>query len=275
MSIEDLPLLIEAVALEPLLDGDGLRVVSLCKDSTYAQLHIPGAVHLAYGAITASRGMTHGLLPAPEQLEQVLSEHGIGDTTWVVAYDDEGGGNASRLLWTLEALGHRRFSLLNGGLHAWANERHPLSREPVRPVPARFTARPNPAAVADASYIQQRLEQPDLALWDARSLNEYRGISRFAQFPGHIPGAANLDWFEVMDRDNNLRLKPADQFGEILNGLALSADKEVVTYCQTHHRSSLAWFVLKYLGYPRIKGYPGSWSDWGNRADTPKATGTD
>lgn len=272
MNIDNLPLLIEPDSLEPLLGSDGLRVVSLCKDSTYGQLHIPGSVHLAYTAITASRGMTHGLLPDPSHLEGVLGTHGIGNDSWVVAYDDEGGGNASRLLWTLQTLGHARFSLLNGGLHAWANERHPLSREPVRPVTTVFKASPSQTPVADADYLMQRLENDDLALWDARSLNEYRGISRFAQFAGHIPGAVNLDWFEVMDREHNLRLKPAEQLRSLLTQLGITPDKEIVTYCQTHHRSSLAWFVLKYLGYSKAKGYPGSWSDWGNRSDTPRAT---
>jgi thiosulfate/3-mercaptopyruvate sulfurtransferase len=272
MSIEQLPLLIEPAQLEPLLGSEDLGVVSLCKDTTYSQLHIPGAIHLAYSAITASRGMTHGLLPQAAQLESTLAAHGIGNHSWVIAYDDEGGGNASRLLWTLEALGHSRFSLLNGGLHAWANEGHPVSREPKQPAVAAFSAKPNSMPIADADYILSRLNTDELALWDARSLNEYRGIARFAQFAGHIPGAANLDWFEIMDRQHNLRLKSAEELKGILTKLGLSPDKEVVVYCQTHHRSSLAWFALKYLGYPRIKGYPGSWSDWGNRTDTPKAT---
>jgi thiosulfate/3-mercaptopyruvate sulfurtransferase len=271
MNPQSLPLLIEPDQLEPLLDREDLRLVSLCKDSTYAQLHIPGAVHLDYASITASRGMTHGLLPAPAQLEQVLSVHGIGNQYHVVAYDDEGGGNACRLLWTLETLGHPHFSLLDGGLHAWANEKHPLSREPSRPTAASFSAKPQSAPVADAEYILQRLETGELALWDSRSESEYKGISRFSQFPGHIPGAVNLDWLEVMDRQRNLRLKPVDELTNLLDRLGLTPDKEVVTYCQTHHRSSLTWFVLKYLGYPQAKGYPGSWSDWGNRTETPKA----
>jgi len=271
MTREVLPLLLEPEQLEPLLGEDGLQIVSLCKDSTYAQLHLPGAVHLAYGSITASRGMTHGLLPSSDRLEPVLSAHGIGDDTHVVAYDDEGGGNACRLLWTLEAMGHQDFSLLNGGLHAWANEGHPLSREPSTPAPAAFTARPQTTPVADADFILQHLEGDDLALWDARSANEYRGISRFSQHPGHIPGAVNLDWLEVMDRQRNLRLKSEETLRQHLEDLGIAPDKEVVTYCQTHHRSSLTWFVLKYLDYPRARGYPGSWSDWGNRGDTPKA----
>ena len=111
----------------------------------------------------------------------------------------------------------------------------------------------------------------NLALWDARSENEYKGVSRFSQFPGHIPGAVNLDWLEVMDRQSNLRVKSAEELQQLLDRLGITADKTVVTYCQTHHRSSLTWFVLKYLGYPEARGYPGSWSDWGNREDTPKA----
>jgi thiosulfate/3-mercaptopyruvate sulfurtransferase len=269
---EDLPLLIEPQALRPRLGEAGLLVVDLCKDATYQQLHIPGAIHLPYAQIVASRHPAHGLLPERDQLEQVFAAYGIGNRTRVVAYDDEGGGNASRLLWTLETMGHQHYSLLNGGLHAWANEGHPFNREAVGVVPARFNAEPNPQALADAEHILQCLGRDDLALWDARSSNEYRGVSRFSQYPGHIPGAVNLDWLEVMDRQNNLRLKPEPELRELLAGLGITSDKEVIAYCQTHHRSSLAWFVLKYLGYPRARGYPGSWSDWGNRDDTPKET---
>jgi len=272
MSAAALPLLIEPEQLEPRLGEPGLLVVDLSKDTTHAQLHIPGAVHLAYSAITRSHGQTHGLLPEPARLEAVLSAHGIGNQTQVVAYDDEGGGNASRLLWTLQAMGHQACSLLDGGLHAWANEHHPLSREPVTPTPGRFTAYPDPGPAADAEYILERLESPRLALWDARSANEYRGSARFAQYPGHIPGAVNLDWLELMDRSRNLRLRPAEELRATLAGLGITPEREVVAYCQTHHRSSLAWLALRYLGFPACKGYPGSWSDWGNRDDTPKET---
>ena len=272
MPLQELPLLIEPEQLEPLLGSERLLLVDLCKDSTYGQIHIPGAVHLPYAQIVTGRQPVFGLLPEPEQLQAVFTAYGIGDQTHVVAYDDEGGGNACRLLWTLEVMGHHRHSLLNGGLHAWVNERHPVDRKPVQTTRAVFSPRPDPAALADAEYILARLNDPELALWDARNANEYRGISRFSQYPGHIPGAVHLDWLDVMDRQRNLRLKSADELKQTLAGLGITPDKEVVAYCQTHHRSSLAWFVLKYLGFARAKGYPGSWSDWGNRADTPKAT---
>ncbi|MES9992854.1 MAG: sulfurtransferase [Candidatus Thiodiazotropha sp.] len=269
--ITAIPLLLEPEQLKQLLDGEKLVVIDLCKDTTYAQLHIPGAIHLAYNKIVTSHHPVNGLLPEPEALAQTLSEVGIDNDSHVVAYDDEGGGNASRLLWSLEAMGHGRYSLLNGGLHAWANEGHPCSRKPGTPAAASFSPAPSLDPVATTDYILQRLGDRDFALWDARSRYEYAGISRFANHPGHIPGAANLDWLEVMDRQRNMRLKSDHQLRALLSQQGLNQEREIVAYCQTHHRSSLAWFVLHYLGYQRCKGYPGSWSDWGNRDDTPKA----
>ncbi|MEW8027344.1 MAG: sulfurtransferase [Candidatus Thiodiazotropha sp.] len=269
--IAEAPLLLEPEQLQSLLGEKSLVVIDLCKETTYSQLHIPGAIHLAYSRIVASNHPVHGLLPDPGVLAQTFSEHGIGNRSHVVAYDDEGGGNASRLLWTLEAMGHGHYSLLNGGVHAWLNEGHACSRELSPPATADFTAVPGRDNVATADYITDRLGEPDFALWDARSRNEYSGISRFSKHPGHIPGAVNLDWLEVMDRARNLRLKTDEELRTRLCQLGLEQDKEIVAYCQTHHRSSLAWFVLRHLGYPHCKGYPGSWSEWGNNDETPKA----
>ncbi|MET0066068.1 MAG: sulfurtransferase [Candidatus Thiodiazotropha sp.] len=268
---DTIPLLLEPDALSARLDDPQVRIIDLGRDTTYPELHIPGAIHLPYTQITSFRHPIYGLLPQAEQLEALFSGLGISADTHVVAYDDEGGGNASRLLWTLHAMGHTRYSLLNGGLHAWANEGNTCSRTPTTPEPADFHANPDDRVVADSKYILSRLDSSDLVLWDARSIQEYRGISRFSQYPGHIPGAINLDWLEVMDRQANMRLKQEPELRELLNRLGITQDKEVITYCQTHHRSSLTWFVLHRLGYPGCKGYPGSWSDWGNRDDTPKA----
>ena len=82
----------------------------------------------------------------------------------------------------------------------------------------------------------------------------------------------NLDWTETMDRQRNLRLKPAAELLARLEALGVTPDKQVVTYCQTHHRSSHSYVMLKALGFSRVKGYPGSWSEWGNLADTPIET---
>ena len=108
-----------------------------------------------------------------------------------------------------------------------------------------------------------------MALLDSRSKEEYSGERKFAQRGGHIPGAVNLDWHLAMDPDHNHRLQPESVLRDMLNARGVTPDKTVVTYCQTHHRSAFTYFVLKVLGYPRIKGYPGSWSEWGNDDSTP------
>ncbi len=272
---ETLPLVVAPEALEARLDDPGLLIVDLCiKPETYLAGHVPGAVYLDYARIVAKRPpATAGLLPGPGELSAALSEIGLTPERHVVAYDDEGGGRASRLLWTLAALGHERLSLLDGGLHAWAHEGHPLARGAERPTPARYEARVvRTELVADTDWILAHLDDPHVVLVDCRTPAEYRGEKRFADRGGHIPGAVNFEWTEAMDRDRHLRLRPAGWLRERLEGLGVTPDKEVVTYCQTHHRSAHTWLVLTWLGYPRVRGYPGSWSEWGNRTDTPVET---
>lgn len=268
-ALDDLPLILEAAELEPLLGTDGLLVVDVCQPHTFEDGHIPSAVHIDYNQIVSANPPAHGLMPETAYLEELFSAVGISNDTHVVAYDDEGGGKAARLLWTLETLGHTRFSLLNGGFQAWSTEGHPLDEEPANPTPASFKANPNPERVADAGYIQQHLNQSGFTLVDARTAAEYAGTRLMAARGGHIPGAKNWDWMELKDMMDNQRLKQPEALRQALSERGISPEDEVVVYCHTHHRSSLTYITLKSLGYTKLRGYPGSWSDWGNRPDTP------
>ncbi len=265
----DLPLIVEPNTLEAALGADDLLIIDLSKADHYRKLHIPGAVHLDFPAIVAINKPVMGLLPDAATLERVFSAAGIGSDTRVVAYDDEGGGKAARLLWTLECAGHRHMSLLNGGIHAWANEGHPYDNKPVTPVPAKFTVTQDGGPVATTAYIQEHLEDDGTCLLDTRSPDEFNGIKKFAERGGHIPGAINFNWTNTMDQQHNLRLKPDDELRDLLANLGVTPEKETITYCQTHHRSSHTYIVLKHLGFNRVKGYPGAWSDWGNNPDLP------
>ncbi|MGB0720893.1 MAG: sulfurtransferase [Gammaproteobacteria bacterium] len=270
--MDALPRLLEPEALEEALGRPDVLIVDLSRPSTYAQAHIPGAIHMYYSQLTLGRRPAPGLLPSPEDLGARLSALGLRRDLHVVAYDDEGGGNASRLLWTLETIGHTRYSLLNGGLHAWANEAHPLEQTPNRPTESRFEVRGfGPAHIAIDDLLA-RLERSDIALLDSRSPGEFIGSQRYAARSGHIPGAVNIEWTRFMDQERNLRLLPAPAIKGLLADVGISPDKEVITYCQTHHRSSHTWMVLTSLGYPRVRGYAGAWSEWGNRGDTPIET---
>lgn len=269
MPAPTLPLIVEPEELERHLGQESILIVDLCKPEIYAQSHIPGAVHLDYAQIVAIRKPVMGLLPDDSQLEAVFSALGLMPGHHVVAYDDEGGGRASRLLWTLEAMGHERFSLLNGGLHAWGMERRPLKSGAETRARSQYRVQRRAAVIADKTYILQHLADPTVVLLDARSADEYRGNKRFAERGGHIPGAVNLDWLQTMDVNHGLRFKPAEELRAMLTSLGVTPDKEVVCYCQSHHRSAHSCMMLKSLGFTRVRGYPGSWSDWGNSPESP------
>ena len=264
-----LPLLIEPDTLEESIGNDNLLIVDLNKAETYLKLHIPGAVRLDYQQIIASRKPVMGLVPDDATLEAVFSALGIDAQTHVVAYDDEGGGRAARLLWTLEVAGHTRCSLLNGGLHAWANEGHPVDNTPVPPTARTFTVNRNTGPCADWVYITEHMNNSETRILDVRSPDEYNGIKRFAERGGHIPGAINFEWTQAIDKSRNLRFKPDEELKELLTPLGITPDKEIIAHCQTHHRSAHTYILLKYLGFEKVKGYPGSWSDWGNNPDLP------
>jgi thiosulfate/3-mercaptopyruvate sulfurtransferase len=264
-----LPILLQPGELEQRLDDKNLVIIDLCSEKSYLSCHVPGAVHLDYAHIVAARPPVMGLLPDEDRLNLMLSSIGLTLESHVVAYDDEGNGRASRLVWTLEELGHERFSLLDGGLKAWLIEGHPVKQDRETRLPSHFRGTYQGNKVADKKYILAHLFDPDVVILDARSPAEYHGEDIRAQRGGHIPGAVNFEWMRAIDQERNLRFKPVDKLRSMLESLGITPDKEVICHCQTHHRSAHTYMVLKYLGYPKVKGYPGSWSEWGNDPDTP------
>lgn len=265
-----MPILIEPDELETLLDKPDVVIVDLCKDKQYAQAHIPGAHFINYMDIVRIEKPVMGLLPDVESFSSLISNLGIDKDTLVIAYDDEGGGCASRFLWTLLVFGHENVSLLNGGLHSWANEGHRLSNEePAKAKASDYILSNTGRYTTDRDYIQQHLDDANTILLDARSPAEFNGVKMFADKAGHIPGAILFEWTDAMDRNNNMRLLPEGIVEQRLEQLGITKDKEVICYCQSHHRSAYSCLMLMHLGYENVKGYPGSWSDWGNQPNTP------
>lgn len=272
MSELTLPLLIDAAELETRLDQPNLLIIDLCRPEQYAAAHIPGAVYLPFSQLMSGQMPGPGKLPPEANLSQVFSALGLTADSHVVAYDDEGGGWAGRLIWTLDVLGHTRYSYLNGGLHAWASEQRPLEEGVNVPSPSEYSAHYHSLPIMTKEEIIQRLELPNFAIWDARSPEEYLGIRHSAQKNGHIPGAVNYEWTRAMDRHNQLRLRDLEEIQQELSALGITKDKHVVTHCQSHHRSGFTYLVGKILGFENIQAYPGSWSEWGNDPDTPVET---
>jgi thiosulfate/3-mercaptopyruvate sulfurtransferase len=270
-SVANPPLLIEAEQLEPYLADPAVLVVDLGDPADYAAGHVPGAVHLDYANLVRVEPPAMGLLPDAAPLSEALSRIGLTPERHVIAYGGEGNGRAGRLLWTLAALGHERASLLDGGIHAWEAAGGLLEAQFHHPSPRRYQAcfAEPPTVVAEKDYILARLGQPDLALLDTRTPAEYAGLDRRAARGGHIPGAVNLNWTDAMDPRRQLRLQPEPVLRAMFEARGVTPDREVIVYCQTHHRSAHTYWVLRYLGYPRVRGYAGAWSEWGNDPGLP------
>jgi len=269
-----LPLVIEPEELNSIENNKDLLIVDLSSHKQYIQAHIPNAVFIDYAHIVGMNKPYTGLLPETEQFEHILNSLGIRPETQIVAYDEEGGGKAARLIWTLHAMGHNKASLLNGGLIAWYREKFPLSNDSVSSTAnpgdqlykVDFSLQP---VVANTEYIIDNLENNKVGLLDARSIDEFTGSAKYAQKTGRIPGAKHFEWTRAMDESANYRLLTKEKLQTMLDELGLTQDKEIIVYCQSHHRSALSYLMLKYLGYEKVRGYPGSWSEWGNRSDTP------
>jgi thiosulfate/3-mercaptopyruvate sulfurtransferase len=268
------PLLIEPEELQPLLADENLLIIDQSKLETFLNAHVPGAVHLDFKDLQLGQKPTPGALPSLDQLSVVFSNIGLTLDKHVIVYDDEGGGWAGRLIWALDAIGHTRYSYLNGGIHAWLQAGLATDQGPQAAIQSDYTV-----VELDLRYelskaqIVERLGRDDFAIWDARSAKEYSGEKVISARGGHIPGAVNYEWTLGMDSDRGLRINNLVEFDTLLNSLGLTKDKEIATHCQTHHRSGFTYLVGKILGR-NMKAYAGSWAEWGNDETVPVNTGS-
>jgi len=248
-------------------------LIDLSSNPVYSRQHIPGALWLDFKALVYSRPPVIGLMPNIEQLAKTLGHSGITPDHHVIAYDDENGLKACRLLWTLDAIGHPYSALLDGGLQGWEQSHQQRINVPrdsaVKTRAAAYPAVLHEEVIADRAYIEAHLNDPDIKLLDARSSAEYRGTDQRAARSGHIPGAINIEWNRCLDQDSGLYLRPDAQLRQLFLAQNISPEQEVISYCHTHRRSAFHYVILKHLGFKRVRGYPGSWSEWGNLHDTP------
>lgn len=264
-----LPLIIEPAELHAHLNRTDLLILDLSRAETYAQAHVPGAIFVDFKDTQLGIQPTPGALPLLAQLELLFSRVGLSADKHVVVYDDEGSGWAGRLIWIFDMIGHTRYSCLNGGIHAWLAEQLPVENTPATATPSDYKiATLHPEFAMEMDEIQARLGT-DLQIWDARSAAEYKGEKIVGKHGGHIPGAKNYEWTRGMDNQRQLRIKPTDVLIAELNAAGIDLDKETVTHCQTHHRSGYTYLLGKHLGM-NIKGFPGSWAQWGSSDSTPK-----
>ncbi|MBF0419957.1 MAG: sulfurtransferase [Magnetococcales bacterium] len=250
--------------LESVLGQENLRIVQLDGEKYYSNFHIPGAVNISYSRIVTKRGDVPGMLADPEDLALELGRQGIGPTTPVLAYDLTGGLDAARFLWTLVMGGHTGFrAVLDGGLNTWYSQSRPMESGAVTVAALDFPWRPDSRHLAGYEEVLAIAEgRRDAALLDTRTEKEYLGLTVRAPH-GHIAGAAHFDWTDSLVGPKDLRLKNLTEIEERLAGLGIvEKNREVVLYCETAHRASHTWLLLRHLGFENARLYDGSIAEW-------------
>jgi thiosulfate/3-mercaptopyruvate sulfurtransferase len=183
-----------------------------------------------------------------------MGELGVSNDHAVVAYDDQWGLAAARLLWALQAYGHRSVAVLDGGWDRWSAEGSPLASSSIVVTEGRFRAEPDPAVSADLAWIREQLVTGDAVLLDTRSPAEFA--------KGHVPGALSWDWFNAVPADSwNSTRDPADLRAE-WSALGLEPTDEIAVYCRSGMRAAHTYLALRHAGFPRVRLYDGSWQEW-------------
>jgi thiosulfate/3-mercaptopyruvate sulfurtransferase len=215
-------------------------------------------------------------LVSPENLEGILGKSGITPDTTIVLYGDNNNWFAAYAYWALKYYGHDRVKLINGGRVKWEAEGRPYTNDvPSQPeTQYKFQGSPNQDIRAFKEQVLERIGKAGLV--DVRSPKEFSGEllapenlpQEGAQRGGHIPTAVSIPWATAVNEDGTF--KSSEQLKEIYSGKGISPDREVIAYCRIGERSAHTWFVLtELLGYPSVRNYDGSWTEWGSSIRVP------
>jgi len=257
------------------LDDPNVRIVESNEDALlYDTGHIPGAVRVDWFT-TLQHPVRRDFL-TKEEFEALCSSLGISNDTTVVFYGDKSNWFAVYAFWLFEYYGHEKRKVMNGGRARWVAENRPLTTEVPSYPPTTYRAKEPDASIRAFRDDVMRHIQEHLPLVDVRSPKEFTGEllhmpgypQEGAQRGGHIPGAVNIPWAQAVDEDG--RFKSPEALRELYQSRGITPDKDIIAYCRIGERSSHTWFVLKYLlGYPKVRNYDGSWTEWGNLVGAP------
>jgi thiosulfate/3-mercaptopyruvate sulfurtransferase len=257
------------------LNDPSVRFVEVDVDTgSYEQGHIPGAVGWDWTS-QLSDGVRRDIV-SRDDLQKLLRESGIDKDTHIVLYGDNNNWFAAWAYWQLKLHGIDKVSILNGGRKYWLDKGLPISADPPKAKQGDIElGEPSWDLRAFRDDILPRLGESGFALVDVRSPAEFSGeviappgLSETAQRGGHIPGAQSIPWAQAVNEDGTF--KSADDLRSLYEGKGVTADKDVIAYCRIGERSSHSWFVLKeLLGYPRVRNYDGSWTEWGSMVNVP------
>jgi thiosulfate/3-mercaptopyruvate sulfurtransferase len=252
-----------------------IRIAEVDVDTAaYDQGHVPGSVGWNWTTELCDT-LVRDIVPQAK-LEELLGRSGITPRTTIVLYGDNNNWFAAWAFWQLKVYGHEDVRIMNGGRKKWLAEGRELETTTKAPAAATYKAKdPDLSIRAFLSEVQRSLGKPGTVLVDVRSPQEFTGeilappgLPETCQRGGHIPGAKSIPWAKACNDDGTFKSVPELQ--TLYGAQAVTPDKDVIAYCRIGERSSHTWFVLKYLlGYPKVKNYDGSWTEWGNLVGAP------
>jgi thiosulfate/3-mercaptopyruvate sulfurtransferase len=261
----------------------GIRVVESDEDVLLYEIgHVPGAVKIDWTE-DLQRADTRDFIDA-DGFNALLSKLGITPQTTVVFYGDKNNWWAAYAYWFFRHMGHDNAKIMDGGRKKWEAEGRPLTRDVPQVATTTYSgATPHPElrvyrdeVLKHIGYDGRKKVGDGKPLVDVRSPGEYSGeLLHMPDYPqegalrgGHIPGAANIPWARAVADDGTF--KTAAELKDLYEGQGITPDKDVVVYCRIGERSSHTWFVLhELLGYPKVRNYDGSWTEWGNVIGVP------
>lgn len=258
------------------LSDPNVRLAEVDVDTlSYDSGHVPGAVGWNWQTELSDR-VSRDLISKAE-LERLLGSAGLTPDTTIVLYGDNNNWFAAWAFWQFKMYGHRDVRLMNGGRKKWVSEGRTLETKVPQYPPAVYQAKdPDTSIRALRDRVLAGVGKRGVALVDVRAPKEYSGEliapenlpQEGAQRAGHIPGAVNIPWSQAVNEDGTF--KSVAELKSLYGGKGVTPDKEVMAYCRIGERSSHTWFVLTYLlGYPSVRNYDGSWTEWGSLVGVP------
>ena len=269
--------LVDTQWVEEHLDDKHVRIVEVDYDpkSNYNLGHIPTSILIDWRK-DVNDAITRDILNIHD-FQTLLQINGINNNTTVILYGDFNNWFAAFAFWVFKYYRYNDVRLLDGGRKKWLEEDRPINKEVVNYPKGNYqldeNIEPNDDIRAFLGQVKNALVSRrnfQLSLVDVRSEAEYRGeITAPPEYPtegaqrgGHIPGAKNVPWAQVIKDDGTFKTV---EIRKLYEEQEITKDKDIITYCRIGERSSHTWFVLKYLlGYPNVKNYDGSWTEWGN-----------
>jgi thiosulfate/3-mercaptopyruvate sulfurtransferase len=269
-------MLVETSWVADHLEDPKVRIVESDEDYLlYETGHIPGSVKVDW--FTSLQHPIRRDFLTKEEFEKLASQLGIANDTTVVFYGDKGNWFATYALWLFRYYGHENLKIMNGGRAKWEQEGRPLTKETPKYRPTQYRAKEpdkNIRAFREDVFGHIASHRP---LVDVRSPKEYSGeLLAMPNYPqegatrgGHIPGAVSIPWSKAVNEADST-FKSPEELRQLYEGQGLKPDQDIIAYCRIGERSSHTWFVLTYLlGYPSVRNYDGSWTEWGNLVNAP------